>query len=194
MLNGWCTDGCQNPTVDPANVVQALVDTLLDVFDATRDLYETLTVKEQRDYEQNLRSKGYPASRRIEYVKDERLGSDEAIVTDKAVVTRQFEIGYQTMGAEFAVGDGKLALLNQHWPLIGNFIRIYRLTTFISDCAYGPPVTDYYSPKLVGYHVPLWTHVGRAYCTSAGQYQYGVEGSCCDGCGDIGCVARTSTG
>lgn len=82
----------------------------MDVFDATRDLYETLTVKEQRDYEQNLRSKGYPASRRIEYVKDERLGSDEAIVTDKAVVTRQFDIGYQTIGVEFAEGDGKLAL------------------------------------------------------------------------------------
>ncbi|CAN9345715.1 unnamed protein product [Alternaria alternata] len=95
-----------NPTVDPVHVVQALVDTLLDVFDATRDLYETLTVKEQRDYEQNLRSKGYPASRRIEYVKDERLGSDEAIVTDKAVVTRQFDIGYQTIGVEFAEGDG----------------------------------------------------------------------------------------
>jgi hypothetical protein len=105
-----CTDATQNPTVDPVHVVQALVYTLLDVFDATRDLYETLTVKEQRDYEQNLRSKGYPASRRIEYVNDERLGSDEAIVTDKAVVTRQFDIGYQTMGAEFAMGDGKLAL------------------------------------------------------------------------------------
>ena len=64
----------------------------------------------QEIYEQNLRSKGYPASRRIEYVKDERLGSDEAIVTDKAVVTRQFDIGYQTIGVEFAEGDGKLAL------------------------------------------------------------------------------------
>ncbi|KAI4637834.1 hypothetical protein J4E83_000652 [Alternaria metachromatica] len=94
-----------NPPDDPANVVQSLVNTLLDVFDATRDLYGTLTAKEQRDYEQNLRSKGYPASRRIEYVKDDRLGSDEAIVTDKAVVMRQMDIGCETLGAEFAMGD-----------------------------------------------------------------------------------------
>lgn len=86
--------------------MQALVCTLLDVFGATRDLYRTLTTKEQRDYEQNLRAKGYPVSRRIEYVNDERLGSDEAFATDKAAVTRQFDIGYQALGAEFAMGDG----------------------------------------------------------------------------------------
>jgi hypothetical protein len=96
----------QNPPVDPANVMQALVYTLLDVFDATRDLYQTLTIKEQRDYEQNLRAKGYPASRRIEYVEDDRLGSDGVIAMDRAAVTRQFEIGYQVLGTEFAVGDG----------------------------------------------------------------------------------------
>ena len=86
--------------------MQALVCTLLDVFEATRDLYRTLTTKEQREYEQNLRAKGYPVSRRVEYVNDERLGSDEAFVTDKAAVTRQFDIGYQAVGAEFAMGDG----------------------------------------------------------------------------------------
>ena len=86
--------------------MQALVCTLLDVFEATRDLYRTLTTKEQREYEQNLRAKGYPVSRRVEYVNDERLGSDEAFVTDKAAVTRQFDIGYQALGAEFAMGDG----------------------------------------------------------------------------------------
>ena len=86
--------------------------TLLDVFDATRDLYQTLTQKEQRDYEQNLRSKGYPVSRRIEYVKDERLGSDESIGIDTAAVTRQFEIGYQALGTEFAIGDGKSSSLS----------------------------------------------------------------------------------
>jgi len=91
---------------DAANVVHALVYTLLDVFDATRDLYHTLTVKEKRDYEQTLRSKGYPGSRRIEYVKDEELGSDEAIVMDKAAVTRQFELGHERLGTEFAKGDG----------------------------------------------------------------------------------------
>jgi hypothetical protein len=85
--------------------MQALY-TLLDVFDASRDLYKTLANKEQRDYEQNLRTKGYPVSRRIEYVKDERLGSDETIGMDRSTVTRQFEIGYQALGVEYAVGDG----------------------------------------------------------------------------------------
>ncbi|CAN9226295.1 unnamed protein product [Alternaria alternata] len=128
-----------NPTVDPVHVVQALVDTLLDVFDATRDLYETLTVKEQRDYEQNLRSKGYPASRRIEYVKDERLGSDEAIVTDKAVVTRQFDIGYQTIGVEFAEGD-----VIAHTALQSQIITLQSVlvTTFLYGPTSGEPIAN----------------------------------------------------
>jgi len=118
-MNGRTDDRPQNPPDDPANVVQSLVNTLLDVFDATRDLYGTLTAKEQRDYEENLRSKGYPASRRIEYVKDDRLGSDEAIVTDKAVVMRQMDIGCETLGAQFAMGDGMraLPLLNPMRPI-----------------------------------------------------------------------------
>ena len=97
----------QTPAVDPSNVVQALVYTLLEVFDATRDLYQTLKVKEKRDYELSLRSKGYPTSRRIEYVEDGILGKDEDLVMDKAAVTRQFEIGFQRVGSQFAVGDGK---------------------------------------------------------------------------------------
>jgi hypothetical protein len=86
--------------------VQALVYTLLDVFDATRDLHQTLKAKEKRDYESNLREKGYPSSRRIEYVEDDKLGNDADLVMDKAAVTRQFEIGFQKIGAQFAVGDG----------------------------------------------------------------------------------------
>jgi hypothetical protein len=88
--------------------VQALVCTLLGVFDATRDLSQTLRVKEKRDYELSLRSKGYPLSRRIEYVEDESLGKDEDLVMDKAAVTRQFEIGFQKIGVQFAVGDGTI--------------------------------------------------------------------------------------
>lgn len=88
--------------------MQALVYTLLGVFDATRDLFQTLKAKEQRDYELSLRSKGYPASRRVEYVEDEDLGRDEDLVMDKAAVTRQFEIGFQKIGALFALGDGML--------------------------------------------------------------------------------------
>lgn len=83
-------------------MVQSLVYILSGVFDATRDLYRTLSLKEQREYEQSLRS----YSRRSEYVSDERLGSEEAIMTDKATMVRQFEIGYHAMGTEFAMGDG----------------------------------------------------------------------------------------
>ncbi len=79
---------------------------LLDVFDATRDLYSTLQDKEKRDYERSLRSRGYPSTRRIKFVEEDEFGSDEMIVMDKAAVTRQFEIGVQAMGTEFAVGDG----------------------------------------------------------------------------------------
>lgn len=97
--------GVANPTVDPANVVQALVYTLLDVFDASRDLHQTLRAKEKRDHEQNLRSKGYLNGRRIEYVDEVDEGGDNSLVRDKAAVTRQFEIGLQEVGAHFAVGD-----------------------------------------------------------------------------------------
>ena len=91
--------------------------TLLDVLDATRDLFQTLRVKEQRDYESTLRSKGYPTSRRIEYVEDETFGKDEDLVMDKAAVTRQFEIGFQKTGVQFAIGDSKLGLGSQMQPL-----------------------------------------------------------------------------
>jgi hypothetical protein len=88
-------------------VVQALVYTLSDAFDAATDLYETLKIKERRDYEQSLRSKGYPSSRRIKYVDDGSFGKDEDPVLDKAAVTRQFEVGYRSYGERFAVGDGQ---------------------------------------------------------------------------------------
>lgn len=84
---------------------------LADVFDATKDLYRSLTIKEQKEYEQNLRAKGYPPSRRVEYVREESLGSEDAIMTDKSTVIRQFEKGYHAMGSEFARGDGMLCLI-----------------------------------------------------------------------------------
>jgi hypothetical protein len=86
-------------------------------------------VKEKRDYESSLRSKGYPPSRKIEFVEDASLGKDEDLVMDKAAVKRrecwcihtyetfayfvscglvEFEIGSQKVGPQFAVGDGKL--------------------------------------------------------------------------------------
>lgn len=93
----------QSPA-DPAHVVQSLVHTLLDVFDATRDLYNTLRNKEKRDIETSIRSRGYPDSRRIEYV--DETASDEGIVLDKAAVRKQFEIGLSDVGTQFAIGDG----------------------------------------------------------------------------------------
>ena len=98
----------QSPTVDPANVIQALVYTLLDVFDATRDILITLRQKERRDREDRLRAKGYPDSRRFEYVDEESFGSDEGVVLDRTAVTREYELGFQDIGAQFAVGDGKM--------------------------------------------------------------------------------------
>lgn len=66
----------------------------------------TLKTKERRDYELSLRSKGYPTSRRVEYIEDEDTRGDEAIVTDKAAVTRQYENGLENVGQVYAVGDG----------------------------------------------------------------------------------------
>ena len=98
----------QKPPVDPANVVQSLVYTLLDVFDATRDLHQTLKAKEKRDYEQSLRSRGYPVGRRFDIVDEKDDGGDESLVMDKAAVNRQFELGLREIGPTFAVGDGKI--------------------------------------------------------------------------------------
>jgi hypothetical protein len=93
----------QKPTADPANVVESLVNTLLDVFDATRDLYQTLKSKQRRDHEHNLRSRGYRRS--IDYVDDGPDGEEE-IVIDKAAVLRRLDIGLADVGAQFAIGDG----------------------------------------------------------------------------------------
>ncbi|KAF1940493.1 hypothetical protein EJ02DRAFT_423930 [Clathrospora elynae] len=133
--------GAPKSSADPAHVVHALIYTLLDVFDATRDLHQTLTIKEQRDYEQSLRSKGYPASRRIEYVKDERLGSDEDIVMDKAAVMRRFVDGVHALGAEFAEGD-----VLAHTALQSEIITLQRL--LVKIFLYGPTSTDPISHQL----------------------------------------------
>ncbi|KAF2273641.1 uncharacterized protein EI97DRAFT_383206, partial [Westerdykella ornata] len=124
---------------DPAHVVQALVHTLLDVFDATRDLYNTLKNKEKRDLENSLRSRGYPDSRKIEYV--DETASDEGIVLDKAAVRKQFEIGLSDVGDLFAIGDvvSQTALQSQIITLQSVII-----TTFL----YGPTSPDPISRQL----------------------------------------------
>lgn len=78
--------------------------TLIDVFDATRDLYNTLKDKEKRDNGRR-RSGGYP-------VEDEERRNDASIIMDKAAVTRQFDIGLHEVGPLFAIGDGMLLNLS----------------------------------------------------------------------------------
>jgi hypothetical protein len=84
---------------------------MLDVFDATKDLHQTLKAKEQRDHELRLRSKGYSNSRGIEFVKDSELTGEEAIMMDRTALKRQFEIGLREVGPQFAIGDGNSALI-----------------------------------------------------------------------------------
>ncbi|KAF1913614.1 hypothetical protein BDU57DRAFT_589254 [Ampelomyces quisqualis] len=133
--------GVVTPPVHPANVVQALVYTLLDVFDATRDIYQTLQVKDKRDYEASLRSKGYPTSRRLEYVEDDQLGKAEDLVMDKAAVTRQFEIGFQKVGAQFAIGD-----VPSHIQLQAQIIALQ--SVLVKTFLYGPLSSDSISHQL----------------------------------------------
>jgi hypothetical protein len=88
------------------------VYTLLDVFDATRDLYQTLTNKDKRELEFQLRAKGYSgSSRQLEYVDDACVTGKRGILTDKLAVLKRYEDGLRDVGDGFAVGDGELLLL-----------------------------------------------------------------------------------
>lgn len=87
-------------------MLQSIVYKLLDVFDATRDLYQTLSNKDKRDHELQLRSKGYPSSRKLEFIDDTEINGNRAILTDKLALLRRFEDGLRDMGSEFAIGDG----------------------------------------------------------------------------------------
>ena len=92
---------------ESTDVLQSLVYTLLDIFDATRDLYQTLTNKDKRDHEYQLRSKGYPSSRKLDFIDDIEVNSNRAILTDKLALLRRYEDGLREVGSGFAVGDGK---------------------------------------------------------------------------------------
>ena len=140
--------------------MQALVYTLLDVFDASRDLHETLKAKEKRDYEQSLRSRGYPSGRKFDYV-DEVASGDGSLVLDKAAVTRQFEIGFQEVGAQFAIGDGMF------FSLFSSACRLFekecQTADHYSDHTNLASVTDHHT--AIGHHnyLPVWTHIARAH-------------------------------
>lgn len=80
--------------------------TLLEVFDATRDLYQTLMDKNKRDLEQKLRLNGYPSSRKLKFFDDAEVTGTRAILTDKLALLRRYEDGLRDAGPTFAVGDG----------------------------------------------------------------------------------------
>ncbi|KAF2743646.1 hypothetical protein M011DRAFT_480588 [Sporormia fimetaria CBS 119925] len=123
----------------PTNVIQSLVHSLLDVFDAARDLVHTLHNKSRRDLETSLRSNGYPASRKIEYV-DEGAG-EESIVLHRAAVKKQFDVGFYDVGAQFAVGD----VISQ----TGLQCQIIELQSIIINTfLYGPTSPDPISHQL----------------------------------------------
>lgn len=184
-------------TIDPANVAQSLTYTLLDVFDATRDLYQTLRSKQKRDYEQNLRSRGYRTS--IDYLEDE-LDGEEEIVMDKAAVLRQFDIGLQDVGTQFAVGDGTQTFLQigdkrlqrstgfhrpesksllkfSSWNSICVHPSVRRRTDLYSHISSRYTVSDHYSP--VGHHhdIPLWTYLARTDLASSQDLTRSFPGS-----------------
>ncbi|KAH6620065.1 hypothetical protein C7974DRAFT_415300 [Boeremia exigua] len=116
---------------DSKDVLQGVVYTLLDVFDATRDLYQTLTNKDKRDHELKLRSKGYPVSRKLEFIDDAEINGNRAILTDKLALLRKYEDGLRDFGSDFAVGDAL-----SHVSLQSQVIKLQGvlLTTFL----YGP--------------------------------------------------------
>lgn len=125
-------------------MVQALLHTLLDVFDATRDLYNTLRNKERRD-----REKGYVDARRSSYSDDE-IASDEGIVLDKAAVTRQFDIGLEDIGALFAVGDGKYQRA---------VVASHKLTSSHSNIPDSPAGANHCAAVCSNHDLPIRTHV-----------------------------------
>lgn len=153
--------------VDPANVVQSLVYTLLDVFDATRDLYNTLRKKERRDYERSLRSRGYPESRKLEYVDDDEYASDEGIVMDKAAVTRQFDIGFQDIGTPFAVGDGMLVYVSGSNIPRGQRLICGRLNSRFANCN---PVADHHPSVCHNCDLFVRPYLERSYHETTGRY------------------------
>lgn len=96
-------------TLQPStpDLQQAILYTLLDVFDAARDLYQTLAIKERRD---NARAKGYVSSRNVELVDDAEDNGTRGILTDKLAVLKRYEDGLRVVGEEVAIGDGELIL------------------------------------------------------------------------------------
>lgn len=116
----------------PRDVLQSIAYTLLDVFDATRDLYQTLTNKDKRDLELQLRAKGYSgSSRQLDYVDDAGVSGKRGILTDKLAVLKRYEDGLRDVGDGFAVGDAL-----SHVSLQSEVIRLQGvlLATFL----YGP--------------------------------------------------------
>ncbi|KAF3000776.1 hypothetical protein E8E13_005190 [Curvularia kusanoi] len=120
-----------NNGVAERDVLQSIVYTLLDVFDATRDLYQTLTAKDKREVEFQMRAKGFSGTRQLEYLDDAEVSGKRGILTDKLAVLRRYEDGLRDAGDGFAIGDAL-----SHVSLQSEVIRLQGLllTTFL----YGP--------------------------------------------------------
>ncbi|KAF2476411.1 uncharacterized protein BDR25DRAFT_321872 [Lindgomyces ingoldianus] len=144
-----------NTHPDPVNVVQSLVHVLLGVLDATRDLFGILKSKEKRDHEENIKPRGYPDSRRIKYVDDESAVGHESITLNKAAVIREFDIGFQDLGTQFAIGDviTQTALQSQIITLQSVLVM-----TFL----YGP-----ISPQPISHHISSLLAASRAAGTAS---------------------------
>jgi hypothetical protein len=139
--------------------MQDLVHTMLDVFDAARDLHQTLSIKEQRDHELRLRAKGYPSSRGIEFVKDSDVSGEEAIMMDKTALKRQFETGLREIGPQFAIGDGK------SWSELQRASRINKKIRSI--VAYCSAVSDHRSARYSAYNFSIRADFPRPCFTAA---------------------------
>lgn len=127
--------GARTHSHEPTDLLQGIVYTLLEVFDATRDLYQTLTNKDKRDHEQKLRSNGYPSSRKLEFIDAAEVNGNRAILTDKLALLRRYEDGLRDVGATFAVGDAL-----SHVSLQSEVIKLQSvlLATFL----YGPKSSE----------------------------------------------------
>ncbi|KAF2199024.1 hypothetical protein GQ43DRAFT_465140 [Delitschia confertaspora ATCC 74209] len=139
--------------VDPANVVEALVYSLLEAFDATRDLYKTLRIKEKRDHEELKRLKGYPESPISDHLDDDAAAGNASIVLDKAAVKHEFSNGFDSLGPPFAVGDVASKILSAHFQIVitqtalqAEIIRLQSI--LITIFLYGPTSRDPISSQL----------------------------------------------
>jgi hypothetical protein len=107
-------------------------------------------------------------------VDEDDVRGDESLVLDKAAVTRQFEIGFQEVGAQFAVGDG-MSTFRFQLSLLS--IRTNAKLTTGSDYTDYPPIPDHHTTIGHNYNLPLRTHLAGAHIAPSLQSHRSVKGS-----------------